>query len=188
MYHLRRLTTDGLVEKSQNQYRLSVKGQQVVDGLSLKNMAPRIQPKIATLLACQNQRDEWLLYRRRRQPLYGLVGFPYGKIHLGEAVATAAQRELKEKTGLACKLSHRGEVYLSVYSIDVLASHSLFHIFSGQEPMGKLDKESSIGVCFWTEFSEVNPRELMPGVMEIKKLLEKSDTDRFFAEITVKTA
>ncbi len=188
MYHLRRLTSDGLLEKSQNQYRLTTKGLQVVDGLSLKNMAPRIQPKIATLLACKNQKGEWLLYRRSRQPYYGLVGFPYGKIHLGESIATAANRELKEKTGLECQISHRGDVYLSVYDKNILGSHSLFHIFSGQEPTGELHKESSIGVCFWTKFSEMKSEELMPGVMEIKKLLEKNGAGRFFAEITANTS
>jgi len=187
MYHVRRLMADGLIEKSQNQYRLTAQGLQVVDGLSLKNMTPRIQPKIAVLLACQNQKGEWLLYRRRRQPFYGLVGFPYGKIHLGEPIATAANRELKEKTGLQCQLNHCGEVYLSIYKDDTLVSHSLFHIFSGQEPMGELHKESSIGTCFWSKFSGIDLTELIPGLTEIKKLIEERSTQRFFAEIIAKT-
>lgn len=77
MYHLRQLMKEGLVTKrSDGQYELAAEGKLYADRLSLQSFTPRVQPKIVTLIACQNEHDEWLLYERKRQPLIGQIGFP----------------------------------------------------------------------------------------------------------------
>lgn len=181
MYHLRRLIREGMVEKTADGYTLTRKGLRMVDTLSLKSMQPRIQPKIVTLIACQNNKGEWLLYRRTKQPFFGLIGFPYGKIHLGERIQDAANREIEEKTGLNSKLRHAGEVYLAVEDEESLLTHMLFHVFHGTETSGTLKTDSVIGQCFWMKADEIKPDELMPGFAEIISLINSNKT-HFFAE------
>jgi len=187
VYHLKSLIREGLVKKSGNLYQLTAKGKQLVDKLSLQDFRERIQPKIVTMVACKNNRGEFLLYRRARQPFLGTVGFPYGKIHLGETILEAANRELKEKTGLSAKLKHRGEVYLTVYENGDLVSQILCHVFSGAQSAGKLVGQSSGGECFWSKLSGLKKSELIPGFLEIVKLLEKhSPGQLFFGEYVFK--
>ena len=115
-----------------------------------------------------------------------LVGFPYGKIHLGERLEEAAKRELEEKTGLSADLRLRGHVYLTIHDEEELVAHMLCHIFSGREPQGELREEFPAGDTFWRRVEDVPRRELMPGVWKILQLLE-SGKQQFFAEYALDT-
>ncbi len=184
MYHLRRLMASGWVNKSAGAYALTPTGLLEVDRLSSVDSQPRIQPKIVTLIACSNEAGEWLVYRRARQPFKGLVGFPYGKIHLGEKVGAAAKREFKEKTGVDAALTHRGEVYLTVHDKEgELISHMLTHVFSGKVTGGTLREASEMGKCFWQDVKKLPAKQFFPGFKEELALLSKGE-ERFFEEYT----
>lgn len=182
MYHLNKLIDQKLINKSGINYLLTPLGQRYIDKLSLEKFKPRIQPKIVTLLAVQNTKGEYLLYERSRQPFLGLVGFPYGKIHMGETIAGAAARELEEKTGLTGTVHHRGEAYLSVHEGADLIVHMLCHVFSVTNPAGDIKTDSEIGHCFWTKVTSSKDYNFMPGFWEIFESLKK-EPDRFFSEI-----
>jgi ADP-ribose pyrophosphatase YjhB (NUDIX family) len=182
MYHLNLLIKKGYLIKNGTLYDLTTIGRRYIDKLSLKKFQPRIQPKIVTLLVCQNNKKEFLLYRRHRQPFFNMLGFPYGKVHLGETLASAAAREFTEKTGLKGKLTHRGDVYIAVNEQGELLTHTLFHVFSGTQMTGKLKSKSSIGDCLWSKFPTTHPTELMPGIVEIYKLLQKHPKTLFWDE------
>jgi 8-oxo-dGTP diphosphatase len=183
MYHLRHLMNDGLVAKrTDGLYELSPEGQRFADGFSLKEFAPRAQPRIVTLIVCHNEAGEYLFWRRKRQPMIGWAGFPYGKIHLGETIATAAQRELHEKTGLEAKLSHRGDGYVSIYQAGEPVSQIMFHLFYGQNPTGKLHKESKDGSAFWSRPDAVKGN-VLPSVADLLKLVS-DNSGHFFQEFT----
>ena len=182
MYYLKKLIGAGLVSKTQDHYQLTTKGRSYVDKLSLSDFQPRIQPKIVTLIACQNSQGDYLLYRRSREPFLGLIGFPYGKIHLGETILQAATRELAEKTGIAAKLHHVGNVYLTIHDSKELITHMLCHIFTGQRPTGELIAKSKIGDCFWGSLTDFKLTECIPGNREILKLINQKSPAHFFAE------
>lgn len=185
MYHLKQLIAEGLVGKrTDGKYELTTEGLVFADRLSLASFKPRIQPKIITLIVCQNKKGEYLLYKRKRQPFIGLCGFVYGKIHLGEKVAQAAERELKEKTGLSTKLTHRGDVYLTTFQNGAVLTEVFCHIFEGENPTGELVQDSEIGGCFWTKVEGLSKKELIPGFSDIYKLVRKSTKALFFAEYT----
>ena len=184
MYHLRTLQKAKLLEKtSAGLYQLTADGLHYADSLSLENLQPRIQPKIVTLLACQNAAGEWLLYRRGRQPFHGLLGFPYGKIHLGEAIQDAAERELKEKTGLVAKLAHTGDAYLTVFQQDEIISQMFCHVFTGSNATGIVKEKSEIGECSWQLVNNIND-DYMPGFREIFNHLKTGE--RFFDQIVIR--
>lgn len=183
VYHLRRLISAGLVGKSGLHYGLTPAGQRYADRLSLQPpRGPRIQPKIVTLLACENNRGDWLLYRRKKQPFFGLIGFPYGKIHLEEHISDAALRELKEKTGLTARLKHVGNIYLSVYEEGELISHMLAHVFYGRGPRGELLADSPIGQCFFAPVGDLN-QDFMPGFKEVFQAVQAQKP--FFLELVL---
>jgi ADP-ribose pyrophosphatase YjhB (NUDIX family) len=183
MYHLHRLMRDRLITKRSNKYVLTAIGSQYIERLSLKTAQPRIQPKIVTMIAYQNSKKEWLVYRRKHQPFLGLIGFPYGKIHLGEKIKQAATRELMEKTGLKTKLVHRGDLYSTVYEDGELLSQILCHVFYGKSPTGELRAESEYGSCFWMDVEDLKSPNYMPAFADIIRLLRRHKNRRFFAEL-----
>lgn len=183
IYHLKQLITEDLVvKKNDGKYELSDEGKKYADNLSLKNLQPRIQPKIVTLIVCKNNKGEVLLYKRKRQPFLGLVGFPYGKIHLGEKISEAALRELKEKTGLVSKLSHKGDAYLTTFKDDKLISQMFCHVFAGEDPKGELVVKSEIGECFWENIKNSKADKFMPGFDDVYNLINKPLRNLFFEE------
>jgi len=187
IYHLNKLFKEGLVKKTNWRYNLTPAGKRFVDKLSLKDLKVRIQPKIVTLVACKNDEGEYLLYQRSHQPFIGMVGFPYGKIHLGETVLQAAIRELKEKTGVQADMQHRGDVYLTTYEGKDLISQSLCHIFSAKNPKGDIKKKSPIGKCFWSDLKDLDKDNFFPGFKEVLSLLKKNSSNKhFFAEYMFK--
>jgi len=187
MYHLRQLIKEKLVQKRPDgRYELTGPGQIYADRLSLETFKPRLQPRIVTLIACQDRQGRWLLYRRKRQPLIGQVGFPYGKLHQGEAVQKAAERELKEKTGLTGTLQHRGDGYITIVEQGNVVSQVMFHLFYGKNLQGKLKVNTNIGQAFWGDPAEVEKSELIRSVPDILTLLAKHSRSRFFAELSYK--
>lgn len=181
IYHLKQLINEGLVEKINGKYSLTKEGKVFADSLSLKNLSSRIQPKIVTLLVCKNKKGEVLLYKRKRQPFANLIGFPYGKIHLGESVLEAGKRELQEKTGLSANLSHKADVYLTIFEGKNLLSQMLCHVLVGQTPKGNLISDSEIGQCFWEK--GFKNTLLMPGVKDIYDLVQ-NPAKFIFKELT----
>lgn len=181
-YHLNQLLKDNLVEHSDSTYQLTAAGLQYVGQLSSTTQQPRIQPKIVTLIACQNKNKQWLLYKRNREPFNGLVGFPYGKIHLGETINQAAKRELSEKTGLSATLKHIGDAYVITYKSQELISHMLFHIFFTASYTGQLLSQSEYGQFFWEEIKSSNSSRFFPGFIEIYKAVNSQDQP-FFLEL-----
>lgn len=61
------------------------------------------RPVVATGVAVV-EGDEILLIRRGRAPHVGMWAVPGGKVDLGETLAEAATREVKEETGLLVEL------------------------------------------------------------------------------------
>jgi len=186
MYHLKTLMREGLVVKNEDGlYLLSPEGKLNVDRLSLENYTPRKQPSIVTLITCQNEKGQWLVYKRNRQPLIGQVGFLYGKLHLGETISQAAHRELKEKTGLECELTHRGDGYITIYENDQPISQIMFHLFYGKNPYGEIKKTSKPGEASWAWQEEFKHAPYMASMSELAELL-KTSKDRFFIELVYK--
>ena len=122
MYHLKSLLSEGFIKKTTGGYQLTALGKRYVDKLSLKNFQPRFQPKIVTVIICRNSKGEYLLCHSSRQPFFGKFCFPYGKVHFGETIKKAADRELEEKTGLTYRQMDQALEYLQRIHVTVLAS------------------------------------------------------------------
>lgn len=187
MYHLKALMREGMVEKKANgSYSLTMEGKLYADQVNLKTLKVRRQPKIVTLVAVQNSKDEWLLYKRKHQPLINQIGFPYGKLHLGETVQEAAERELMEKTGLTCKLKHRGDGYIIIHEENEPVSQICFHLFYGRNPKGKIKTETQYGWVRWSSAEDdFTKPPFMASMHDLIRFIE-TKKDRFFVELIYK--
>lgn len=184
MYHLRAVIAKEWVHKRPDGlYELTLEGQRYADRISLTTLTPRSQARIVTLIVCRNASGEYLFYRRRRQPLLGLAGFPYGKVHLGESIAEAAARELHEKTGLAASLVHRGDGYVTMFQGEEPVSQIMFHLFYGENPSGTLLPDSTDGKAFWAP-APIGEAGYLPSVNDLLVLIEQNPHIRFFSELT----
>ena len=187
MYHLRAVMREKLVVKRDDGlYELTPEGKRYVDTLSLTTFKPRAQPRIVTLIVCHNDVGQYLFYRRRRQPMLGMAGFPYGKVHLGEPIKEAAARELKEKTGLEAVLAHRGDGYITIYDGEEPVSQIMFHLFYGENPTGTLLPDSTSGKPFWSKPEDLNEATI-PSVFDLIKLIDANPDSRFFTELTYRS-
>jgi ADP-ribose pyrophosphatase YjhB (NUDIX family) len=184
-YHLDQLVKDGYIVKQDKTYRLSRWGITFVDGLSQERMFQREQPRIVTAIDLTTPDGKTLLFRRNFHPYYKLLDLPMGKIHMEETVAAAAERELKEKTGLAgIKLLHRGIAYVEGRQGKAILAKKLYHVFHAE-----VERELAVvtpphrGECFWADHTLIPACEFVPGFLQIKALLASSRDLFFFAEI-----
>lgn len=182
-YHLKTLIRRGYVVRKDNGYTLTTKGLHYATQVNFEHFSVRIQPKITTLIVCRNARGEYLTYTRNKQPFLKMDGFPYGKVHLGERVAQAAERELNEKTGLSAELTQKGVMYLLITdgSGEVIA-HTLFHIFLGTKPRGDIVSDSPLGKIRWLSEKELLKQNVMPGVPETLRMAKSSSKSLRFEE------
>jgi ADP-ribose pyrophosphatase YjhB (NUDIX family) len=163
-----------------------MEGKLYADQVNLKTLKVRRQPKIVTLVAVQNSKGQWLLYKRKHQPLINQIGFPYGKLHLGETVQEAAERELMEKTGMTCKLTHKGDGYIIIHEENEPVSQICFHLFYGRNPKGKMKTETQYGWIRWSEEADdFTKPPFMASMNDLMKLI-KTKKDRFFIELVYK--
>lgn len=173
-YHLKQLIKDGLVEKKGSDYTLSPLGMAFVDKISFETFEARIQPKIVTLLDITTPDGETALLKRKHQPFYGKILFPTGKVHLGEKMLEAAQREAKEKLGLEnLDLKYRGNTVVGVSQDGVPISQVLTYVFQATIKKEPLREDRPWFDCFWANAEEQPKEEFLAGFFEIKKLLEQ---------------
>ena len=81
---------------------------------------------IPAVLAVVIRDGKALLVQRANPPDAGLWGFPGGKIERGEALMAAAERELREETGILATARHVLEV---LDALDTAPDGSLRHHF-----------------------------------------------------------
>jgi len=182
-YHLRALERQRLIKRTKNGYALTAHGIIYSSGVSFETFAERIQPKIVTLTVCKNNEGKYLVYRRGRQPFIGLFGFPYGKIHLGENIESAAHRELAEKTGIDADLTQRGIMYHLVRDGEGnIIAHMLFHIFVGTNVRGSSVPATEYGDIYWKTERELLKDSPIPGVKDVLSIIKSRKPGILFEE------
>jgi ADP-ribose pyrophosphatase YjhB (NUDIX family) len=178
MYHLKELMKMGIVDKIDGKYQVSKQGSNTATRFSIREQGMRIMPAAISVIALKAQDGQWLLYKRSRQPYIGSLGFPSGKVHLGDALQDAAYRELDEKCGYTrteIKLAHRGVFNLVVHEPDTsLKNHIIGQIWYGVVSEKK-EFANHAGQTFWADWTNENYDEFIPGFKEIIEALESPD-------------
>jgi 8-oxo-dGTP pyrophosphatase MutT (NUDIX family) len=175
-YHLKGLIGEGLIEKADAQYRLSAKGLQTAGVLSLSTGQVRRQPKILNAIVCRNEAGEYLMSNWHRQPNIGLLSFPHGMMHYGEAHIAMAQTELAEKAGLSGGLLYRGHVYVRGERDGTLDRHMLVHIFEATQlkPDASAALRPEVSEPVWMRLEDMRREQFVPGFYEIAQLYHET--------------
>jgi ADP-ribose pyrophosphatase YjhB (NUDIX family) len=174
-YHLKQLIEKGLINKVANKYYLTNEGKNYVGTLDERNLKEEKNPKVSVLVYIRrknkNGEYEYLMNRRLKQPYFGKVGNLTGKVRFGETFKQAAQRELKEETGLEAKLEFR-HIYHKIRfdKNDVPLQDSVFAVFLANNPKGNLIKQKD-GKMFWTTLEALFKRHDLFD--DVKSNLEK---------------
>ena len=127
-YHLRKLIGAKVVSKSDEGYDLTPLGYQLSQQWSTDLQKVRLQPTVVVMLLIRNASSELLALERDKEPFLGKISPPFGKLHYGESLQSAAVRELYEKTGLQqVDLESAG-----VAELRVAGMHTLAHLFTGR--------------------------------------------------------
>lgn len=187
MYHLNGLLKEGLVEKYERAYRLSIKGLQFAGTLSLNSGKTRVQPKILTAIVCKNDVGDYLFSRWHRQPNTDLISFPHGMMHYGEHLWDMARRELAEKAALMAEFEHLGEVYVRGMRGDEVDRHMLVHLFKAVtiQSAPLQEQRRDISEPFWAPLATLHASDFVPGFYEIAKLVEDHPNGPIFADYVV---
>lgn len=181
-YHLKALQKEGYVEKAPKGYRLSPRGLAHVDKVSLDDFEERSQPKTMIILVLRDAAGRILLHEKRRQPFIGSKLLPSGKMHLDDvSLASAAQRELRERVGAArIELHHAGDVFIrSSIKSELISSYTGYvftGVLTGSEPIVHNNS--------WEAVDSLAVHRLAPATKEIF-LLTSEPSPFFFHELHI---
>lgn len=110
-FHIRKLIDKGYVEKKGEWYRLSRSGKEYANRMDTDERRIERQPKVSIAITLEriNERgeSEFLFQQRKKNPYYDFWGRVGGKMRWGETVIEAAQRELREETGLEADFTYK---------------------------------------------------------------------------------
>lgn len=175
MYHLKQLIRSGLVEKVDDGYSLTNTGKHYTERSNLPTMKLRVQPKQITILVVEVAPEKYLLLKRTHLPYFDFIGFPSGKIHYGEKLQDAAERELLEKSGLTgVTLQLRGNVLMRFMDeTGEVSSHVNGYIFSGKTDAPNLIHETEFYTSYTGSKADLFTDKSFKGHKEIFELLEK---------------
>jgi 8-oxo-dGTP pyrophosphatase MutT (NUDIX family) len=189
-FHIRRLVKIKLIKKSKdNLYQLTKKGKEFANRFDTDSIVLERQAKIGVLICCfkeENNKTQYLIQQRLKEPYFGFYGFITGKVRWGETIKQTAERELLEETGLKNETQIVGIKHKMDYSQDGdLLEDKFFFVIKVDNPRGKLVKEFEGGKNLWlTEKQIMKLPNLFDGVDESLKMVKRNKL--VFSEIKYK--
>lgn len=165
-YHLKVLMRQGFVEKTEQGYALSMRGQVYVDRVNLATTKRTLQPKVITMLVIQDGYGNVLMYPKKRQPFIDQWTVPLGKVHNSDAsLSQAAQREITEKISQDVNIDvrHAGDAYIRIKQGDDVFISTLVHVFYGRvDELNDLDEHLK-----WVSLRSLETMDVAPAVTHI---------------------
>lgn len=185
-FHIKKLIEEGFVEKGDKVYKLSHKGKEYANRMDTDENEIEKQPKVSVAITLErkgvNGEREFLFQQRKKNPYYDFWGRMGGKVRWGESVIEAAERELKEETGLEAEFEYRLLYHKRDFNkvTGKLLEDKIFLCVYATEFTGELIEEFEGGINKWMtteEFHQVPKR--FTSVDEFMELMDKGET---FAE------
>lgn len=185
-FHIKKLVDEGYVEKKTGMYRLSRKGKEYANRMDTDENAIEKQPKISIVITLErkgkNGEREFLFQQRKKNPYYDFWGRVGGKMRWGETVIEAAERELKEETGLEADFEYKLLYHKRDFDKETgkLLEDKIFLCVYADSYKGELSEVFEGGVNRWMTHEEFERQEKrFKSVDEFKDLIDRGET---FAE------
>jgi len=137
-FHIKKLVDIGYVEKTDDGYILTSDGKEYANRMDTDEAKIEKQPKVSVLLIVDNKDGKSLAQQRLKQPYYGFWGRMSGKVRWGETLEEAANRELKEETGLTADFRYAGLYHKMDYEkAGGMLEDKYFMVMYGINPSGE---------------------------------------------------
>ena len=101
-YYIKKLVTEGILEKQTEQYHLSKTAESLLPYLNILSQKERVKLPVIVLVI-QNKQGRVAFLQRTKRPYAGYYALPGSKIRMHETVATAALRIAQEEAGLSIR-------------------------------------------------------------------------------------
>lgn len=189
-FHLDHLVGKNLVEKVDKKYELTKDGKKFAIRIDSDTAKLEPQAKLGVAIGCVrkgNNKEHILIYTRLKHAYYGCQGFPAGKVKQGELILNAAERELREETGLTGKAKIAGILHYHIFdkSGKELLDDLILFLCRFDNPKGKL-KGSKEGKYEWVNVNEISKYVKKPFqskemfLKEVEVLLANKERPEFF--------
>lgn len=187
-FHLKKLIELELIVKVDDHYILTAKGKNTANSFDTDSTNPRKQAKQSVVFCAFRKvknRDETLVYTRKKNPFFDHQGYPTGKVMYGESIIETAERELHEETGLSGKARLIGIRHFRVYypTKEELVEDKVMYICRIDEPEGTLVNNDE-GVFQWVDIEHIHIVVLnpLPEFQEIIEMIKEFNGEITFSE------
>lgn len=184
-FHIKRLLSEGIIEKKGKLYYLTQKGKQFAGKLDIdsKKMEKFGTPGVAvTAKKMIDGIPHYIVQQRLKEPFYGYYGFINGKIRFSEFSKDTARRELKEETGV----SGEPEILMVAHKLrgpsreEIKLDH-FFFLYLVKNPVGEL-QDTKEGKNFWKPLDEIRKLQIFPGFESYLDAVETETYRPYFEE------
>ena len=163
-FHIKALVENCLVQKTSEGYSLTRHGKEYANRMDTDQNEIEKQPKISVALIVErqhNNRREFIVQQRLKQPYYGFFGRLGGKVRWGESFEEAAARELEEETGLKGTFTFSSIFHKRDYrsSDKSLLEDKVFVVMYCNAFQGTMMEEFEGGKNFWMTQEELVAQE-----------------------------
>lgn len=174
MFHLNKLLKEELIVKSNGEYSLSSKGKLLAERNTLDKSDIHSEPRTFLLLAIQNPKGEYLLYRRAVYPALNKIGFPLCEVSSSRSLEKISQDGIKQLCNQTGSVKYRGTARVRLIAQKSLVSHTIELLYSTKLAKPLTPIASRVGVYFWAKPNELPKNELIRGFWEIYDAMQKS--------------
>ena len=165
-YHIRSLTSGGLIVKQGPFYSLTTKGKMFAGKVDTATHTVEKQPKVSVILIPHKKiggLQKYLVQERTKEPYFGYWGFMTGKVKFGETLQETALRELKEEAGVEGRIEFCYELHEMVYDKNTLEQleDKFFHVLEVFDLCGDAVESTKEGVVKFVdaaEFKKLSPK------------------------------
>jgi ADP-ribose pyrophosphatase YjhB (NUDIX family) len=177
-FHINQLVQHGLISKMDSRYCLTNKGKEFGNRFNTAKKQIEAQGRLFVSVIgrrMRNNKTEYLVQKRLKEPYFGCFGFVAGKIAKGEIAEDAARRELFEESGLTGRLT----LQVIEHKIDYdkkkeLLDDKHFYVFVADDVEGDLIVNFKGGKNIWmTKQKLFTSKKLFDDIKQLIDIVEK---------------
>ncbi len=163
-YHLKKLISENLLEKKDDFYFMTDKGEEKLCYLEDKG---QLKQPIQDVFLLPFRDGKFVVQKRTKRPLLDVI-IPIGaRIRKGESIFETAKKKLLKDTGMTGNLHFKGIVDTKTFKQDKLFLHHILNVFLINNIQGDLTPSTSKGENFWmTEQEYYNQKNNLTAAKE----------------------
>lgn len=145
-YHLKKLIEENLLEKNEDLYTLTDKGEEKLCYLEDKGS---LKQPIQDVFLLPFRDGKFVVQKRTKRPFLEVI-IPIGaRIRKGESIFETAKKKFKKDTGMTGDLHFKGIVDTKTFKQDKLFLHHILNVFLIDNLKGELTPSTPKGENFW---------------------------------------